>query len=298
MRWLVCVSVAPITIVEFTDPACPWAYSAEPARLRVNWLYGEHIEWRLCMVGLAESADVYAEMGFTPERQASAHVYFVEQYGMPFDLTVRERVSATWLACRAVVAARLHDPEREWPLLRALRVRSFAGELLDEPSTIAGAAADVGLDPAELERWMGEPATETEFGLDMQRARHPSAAALALDHKLAGWSGGRRYTCPSYEITGPSGLTLSAPGIQPAAVYEALIANVAPEVPRREAPESVAELLDWCQMPPASAEVAAVLGVSIEEARAQLSEVAVEDSVGADGFWRARAMATHGAANQ
>jgi hypothetical protein len=27
-------------------------------------------------------------------------------------------------------------------------------------------------------------------------------------------------------------------------------------------------------------------------------EVAVEDSVGCDGFWRARAMSTHGAANQ
>ncbi|MGH2849184.1 MAG: DsbA family oxidoreductase, partial [Solirubrobacteraceae bacterium] len=91
-------------------------------------------------------------MGFTPERQASAHVWFVEEYGMPFDLTVRERVSATWRACRAVVAARLCDPGREWPLLRALRVRSFAGELLDERSTIAGAAADAGLDPAELER--------------------------------------------------------------------------------------------------------------------------------------------------
>jgi hypothetical protein len=249
------------------------------------------------MVGLAESPDVYADMGFTPERQASATGWFVEQYGMPFDLSVRSRVSATWLGCRAVVAARLHDPEREWPLLRALRVRSFAGELLDELSTIAGAAGDAGLDPGELERWIGEAETEAAFAADMALARDPSAAALALDHKLAGWSGGRRYTCPSYEITGPSGTTLSAPGMQPAAVYEALIANVAPEVPRRAAPESVAELLDWCAAPPASAEVAEVLGVSIVAARAALAEVAVEDSVGTDGFWRARAMATHGAAN-
>src|ERR1700733_6060698 len=144
---------------------------------------------------------------------------------MPFELTPRPRMSATVPACRAVVATRLHAPEREWPLLRALRVRTFAGSLLDEPATIEAAADDAGIDTADLAAWIADPATETALAEDMHLSRHPRAAALALDHKLAGWSGGRRYTCPSYEITGPSGTTLTAPGMQPAAVYEALIAN-------------------------------------------------------------------------
>jgi predicted DsbA family dithiol-disulfide isomerase len=278
--------VAAVTITEFTDPGCPWAYCAEPARLRVRWLYGEHIEWHLRLVGLADSPDQYVSAGFTPERQARAHADFAERYGMPFELTRRPRMSATVPACRAVVAARLRAPEREWRLLRALRVRTFAGSLLDEPETIEAAAADAGIDAADLAAWLADPATEAALAEDMSIARHPSDAALALDHKLAGWSGGRRYTCPSYEVGEPGGGELSAPGFQPAAVYEALIANVAPGVPRRPAPTDVRELLEWCEAPPSSAEVAEVLAIPISEARARLREVATLDAVGADGFWR------------
>lgn len=276
----------PLTITEFTDPACPFAYSAEPGRLRVNWLYGDQIEWRVLMVGLADSPEVYLDAGFTPERQASAHTEMAARWGMPFDLSVRPRMSATVPACRAVVAARLNAPERAWLLLRALRVRGMAGALFDEPEAIAAAAADAGIDPVELARWIEEPATAEALAADMDEARHPSPAALALDHKLAGWEGGRRYTCPSYEIGAAHGPSLSAPGMQPAAVYEALIANAEPGLARRAAPESVLELLEWCPAPPATAEVAEVMGISIDEARAMLSEVATLDPVGSDGFWR------------
>src|SRR3954463_6741427 len=37
---------ADVCITEYTDPGCPWAYSAEPFRRRLNWLYGERIEWQ------------------------------------------------------------------------------------------------------------------------------------------------------------------------------------------------------------------------------------------------------------
>jgi len=278
--------VSALTITEFTDPACPWAYSAEPARLRVSWIYGEQIDWRVRLVGLADSPDVYVNLGFTPELQAGAHAQMAARYGMPFDLTVRPRMSATVPACRAVVAARLAAPERAWRLLRALRVRGMGGALFDEPDTIAAAATDAGLDPGELARWIEQPATAEALAGDMAAARHPSAAALALDHKLAGWTGGRRYTCPSYEISAPGGETFAAPGFQPAAVYEALIANADPTLTRRPAPEDVAELLAWCEAPPATAEVAEVMGITPEQARAQLAEVATLDTLGDDGFWR------------
>jgi hypothetical protein len=39
--------MATVTITEFTDPGCPFAWSAEPARRRLQWLYGEQLEWRL-----------------------------------------------------------------------------------------------------------------------------------------------------------------------------------------------------------------------------------------------------------
>ena len=30
----------------FTDPACPFAFSAEPARRRLRWHYGDQLRWR------------------------------------------------------------------------------------------------------------------------------------------------------------------------------------------------------------------------------------------------------------
>jgi predicted DsbA family dithiol-disulfide isomerase len=290
--------MAAIAITEFTDPGCPWAYSAEPARLRIAWLYGDHIEWRLHMVGLSRSQEDYERVGFTPERAARSHAGFAQRYGMPFELTPGPRIAVTLPACRAVVAARLHAPEREWLLLRALRVRNFSGQLFDEPATIAAAATDAGIDPDALAAWIADPDTEAVLDEDLRLARHPSAAALALDHKLAGWSGGRRYTCPSYEIVGAGGLTLSAPGFQPVDVYETLIANIAPDVPRREPPSDVRELLAWSAAPPATAEVAAVLGIGIDAARSQLESIATFGALGTDGFWRLEPVAaTLGAAN-
>ena len=47
-------AVAPITITEFTDPGCPFGYSCEPVRLRIKWFYGEHVDWHLRLIGLAD----------------------------------------------------------------------------------------------------------------------------------------------------------------------------------------------------------------------------------------------------
>jgi protein-disulfide isomerase-like protein with CxxC motif len=49
------------------------------------------------------------------------------------DTSLRPRMAATMPACRAVVAVRRHEPEREAAMLRALRVLHFSGWLLDDP---------------------------------------------------------------------------------------------------------------------------------------------------------------------
>ena len=118
--------MADVCITEYTDPGCPWAYSAEPFRRRLTWLYGDRLEWRVKLVGLAESPDEYREKGFTPEKQARAFASIARDHGMPIDSSVRPRMAATIPSCRAVVAARLHAPEAERPLLRRLRIRHFS----------------------------------------------------------------------------------------------------------------------------------------------------------------------------
>jgi predicted DsbA family dithiol-disulfide isomerase len=278
--------VADVCITEYTDPGCPWAYSAEPFRRRLNWLYGDQLEWRSRMVGLAESPEDHEEKGFTVAAQARAHAKIAAEHGMPIDTTERPRMAATVPACRAVVAARRHAPGTERLLLRRLRIRNFAGGLLDDPETVAAAAADAGLDPKELESWSLEGETDAALRADMAAAREPIPAARVLDHKLANWSGGRRYTCPSYEIVRRrDGVRIAVPGFQPFAVYDVVTANLVPGLDRRPPADSVEEVLAWTGTPLATQEVAVVCDISFRDAREQLGRVAVEQHVGFDGFW-------------
>ena len=149
--------MADVCITEYTDPGCPWAYSAEPFRRRLAWLYGDQLEWRIRLVGLSSSAEEYESRGLTPEWFAEATAKMAADHEMPIDTRVRPRMWATMPACRAVVAARLHAPDRERLLLRRLRLRFFSGGLLDDPELIAAAARDAGIDPDDLERWGEDP---------------------------------------------------------------------------------------------------------------------------------------------
>ena len=62
--------MAELQITEFTDPACPFAWSAEPQRRRLEWLYGDQLGWDLRMVGLSSNPD--QNSGFTPQMLSSS----------------------------------------------------------------------------------------------------------------------------------------------------------------------------------------------------------------------------------
>jgi predicted DsbA family dithiol-disulfide isomerase len=278
--------VADVCITEYTDPGCPWAFSAEPFRRRLDWLYGDRLRWEVVLVGLSESPREYEERGFTTETMASGMRQIATDHKMPIATHVRPRLAATLPACRAVVAARLHAPAVMRILLRRLRIRNFRGDLLDEAATIDGAARDAELDPVALREWMAGEDVEAALRADMARAREPMPAARVLDHKLANWSGGRRYTCPSYEIVrATDGVRIAVPGFQPFAAYDVVLANLVPGLDRREPPESVESVLRWTGTPLATQEVAVVRDIPFAQAREELGRVAVEEHVGADGYW-------------
>ena len=275
-----------VCVTEFTDPACPWAWSAEPFRRRLQWLYGDSIDWSHRMVVLSDDPDEYREKGFTPAKMAKAFAKIAREHGMPIDTAERPRMAASEPACRAVVAARLRAPAAEAPLLRGLRTRNFSGELLDDPQTVDDAATDTGLDVAQLRGWMDEDDVFAALSADRQAAREPIPAARVLDDKLANWSGGRRYTCPSYEIVRRSDdVRIAVPGFQPFAAYDVVLANLVPGTERRDPPGSVLEVLEWAGEPLATREVAVVCDIPHEEAREQLGRVAQERHVGFDGLW-------------
>jgi predicted DsbA family dithiol-disulfide isomerase len=268
-----------LEVTHYTDPACPFAFSAEPTRLRLRWHYGDQLIWRTRMIVLT------LEPG-EAERLAEGAPGLQRRYGMPIDPAPYPRTASSEPACRAVVAARLNAPERAEPLLRRLRVRTMVGGLLDDPDLIASAACDVGLDPARLAEWCESAAVGAELQADIAAARAPSAAARALDHKLGGPREQRRYTAPSYELVrDPGGAPVTVPGFNPVEVYEAAIANLAPELTRRPKPQTVLELLAWAGEPLATAEVAAVTQLDPIAARAALSRVAQPLAAGADFYW-------------
>jgi predicted DsbA family dithiol-disulfide isomerase len=263
-----------IDIELFTDPACPFAFSAEPIRQRLRWHYGDGLRWRTTMIVLT------LEPGEAEKLQAGAPG-LQRKYGMPIDPAPYSEPSSSEPACRAVVAARLNAPEVEQRLLRRLRIRRMDGGLLDDPELIAAAAADVGLDPEQLSRWVDSPGVEDALQADIARARNPSLAARALDHKLGGPVQQRRYTAPSYEFNF-GGRTFAVPGFNPVEAYEAVIANLDPTLARRPVPENVAELLRWFDEPLATAEVEAIMG---RPSRTQLGRAATPIPAGADCYW-------------
>lgn len=277
-----------VRVTEFTDPGCPFAYSAEPQRRRLQWTFGDQLDWQTRLVVLAQDGEEYVAKGFTPERQAASFEKIAERHGMPFDLSRRPRMAATAPACRAVVGARLHAPGRETRLLRELRLQAMAGpHLLDEDDTLRAAAVAADLDPEDVVLWArcdDEVAEATRD--DCRSARDPLPAAMALEHKLADWDGGKRYTCPSLELAAQREIAL--PGFQPFETYDAALANLDPDLERRPAPDHVDDVLRWAGEPLATAEVAAVLGVDREQAREQLRACADEHPAGTDAFWTPR----------
>ncbi len=282
-------TAAPVLIRHFTDPSCPWAFSAERQRLRLLWLYGSQIDWELHMVVLSEAVPE----DLTPEKIAKGDRRLALRYGMPIDWGERVRVAPSVHACRAVVAARLRWPDQEAAILRRLRVLNFAGALLDDSDTLERAAGQAGLPVAELAEWAAAPEVEEAMRADMEAARTPSPASRAQDYKLGGPEEERRYTCPSYELLRvtdppadwPTAHRVDLPGFRPVEAYEAAIANLAPELTRRPDPESVGDVLDWAGIPLATVEVAAVADREPDDVRGELARVARFEPVGVDGYW-------------
>jgi hypothetical protein len=269
----------PLEISLFTDPACPFAFSAEPVRQRLRWHYGDGLSWTVRMIVLT------LEPG-EAEKLAEGAPGLQRRFGMPIDPAPYPRPVSSEPACRAVVAARVNAPGTEEALLRRLRVRTMLGGLLDDPELIAGAAREAGLDPDRLAQWCQTEEVTLGLGADITAARRPAPAADALDHKLGGPREERRYTAPSYEIVRPEdGVTAVVPGFNPVEAYEVAIANLAPGLERLPTPESVEELLAWAAEPLATAEVAAVMQIDATAARAALSPVAVPQAAGADFYW-------------
>jgi 2-hydroxychromene-2-carboxylate isomerase len=249
-----------IDVTHFTDPGCPWAYSARPAHTTLQWRYGEQLRWTLVMIGLTEDAGQYAARGYTPTRSAVGYQRF-RRFGMPFQITPKARLSATSPACRAVVATRLEAPPLEETTLRALQFAQFTTTgTLDDPDTLCSALAGVeGLDADAIVGRIDDPEVVAAYESDRACARAAAGSPTEFQGRAADTDGAVRYTAPSLVFEGADGQRLEAGGFQPIEAYDVVIANLSPTLERRPPAEDPVEVLSAFPYALTTAEVAAVM---------------------------------------
>ena len=205
-----------VRIYEFTDPGCPWAWSAEPFRRRLDWLYGDRIEWQP-----ADGGPLGIARGVPREGLHAREASRGRSGGSPASTGCRSTPASApgWWprvpACRAVVADARPRPRR-------------ASATCSGGCGSCTSAAVCSTSPRRSRAPRPRPGstrTSSSAGRPSPRSSGSCAptwpppasrcpAARVLDERLANWSGGRRYTCPSYEIVRlADGVTDLDPGL-------------------------------------------------------------------------------------
>jgi protein-disulfide isomerase-like protein with CxxC motif len=286
-----------IEVTHFTDPGCPWAYSASPALAVLRWRYGDQLRWRLVTIGLTESAEQYTSRGYTPVRAAKGYMRY-RRFGMPFATAPRARIAGTARACRAIVATRLLDPEREHAVFRALQLGWFTSTLvLDDATDIATALQRVpGLDVEAIVGALDAEPVSGAYEADRALARTAAGSPTEFQGKAAQSDGPVRYTAPSL-ILRAGERTLEAGGFQPVQAYDVAIANLDTTLHREPPPQSPLSALRRFPEGLVTQEVAAIMTAGNDEpdraaAESALIELVAEGSVsrvalGDDALWLA-----------
>jgi hypothetical protein len=264
----------------------------------LEWRYREQLRWRLVLIALTERAEQYAQRGYTPLRGALGALRFRERYGMPFSVSPKPRLSATARACRAVIAARLHHPGREWAVFRAIQLANFTTPLvLEEDEQLRGVLRAVpGIDADAVIEALDSSEVEQAYQDDRAQARSAEGSAAELQGKAARTDGPVRFTAPSL-VFEHEGQRLVAGGFQPVEAYDVLVCNLDPTLRREPAPEGPSPLLEHFAEGLSTQEVAALLAAGNDPpdrlaAEAALTELLAEGRarrrpLGDDALWLA-----------
>lgn len=255
-----------IEVTFISDPGCPWGYSASPSLAALQWRYGPRLTWRLVTIGLAEDASMYESRGYDPIMMGQRMEMF-RQFGMPFTVGPRARLTGTGRACRAIQAVRILSPGDELTAFRALQFGWFTTRMLmDEDENIATALSRVPeLDVPAVMGMLDDPAVEAAYQADKAEARTAAGSPTEFQGKAANTDGAVRYTAPSL-IFRAGDRTLEAGGFQPMEAYDVIVANLDPSGSRRAVPDDrPEEVLAEFPLGLSTQEVAEVMRTDIEQ---------------------------------
>ena len=185
----------------YSDPACPWAYSATPALTTLRWRYGDQLDWQLVTIGLRDDTDASRASGYTagaPGRRLAA-------LPRPLRDAVRRRAARAARRDRP----RLPGDRRGAPRAtraassRSLRALAFAWFndarcCSTRTTAIATALAGVeGIDAAAIVAALDSAEVTAAYEADKAQARSAAGGPTEFQGKAAVSDGLVRYTAPS-----------------------------------------------------------------------------------------------------
>jgi predicted DsbA family dithiol-disulfide isomerase len=191
----------------YTDPACPWSWSAEPAVRRLAVEFGDSLSWTYVMGGIARDFTKGHEDpgegvgGSEPVYPALVRNWLAvaDEGGMPIDprLWTEGPIRSTYPACMAVKAAADQGADAATRYLRVLRegLMCFRRKL-DTTEALVEEARRARLDVERFRIDLASNATVEAFGNDLEERRSegfelPTLAFVGDD--------GTRHTVEGYQ---------------------------------------------------------------------------------------------------
>jgi len=208
-----------------TDPACSWSWGTEPKLRRLIWEFGPDLDLRWVMGGLARSygpayRDSDGNVGSGTDCFADSMALWLDvsaETGMPVDprLWTRSRISSTYPACQAVIAACEQGSEAGYRYLRRVREGLMCErKRLDHPEALIAEAGAAGIDVARFEIDLRSNAIVEAFGAQLDEVRDfPTEAKEQGKTKVT--EGVERLSFPSATFVGPGGERHGVYGWQP-----------------------------------------------------------------------------------
>lgn len=241
-----------VEVVEFTDPACPWAWGSEPTFRRLRVRLAGQARWRRVFGILFDTdddpaPDPDAELAWY--RKHLAEITVRTQAPMPALLAWLSETS--WPASLAAKAAEAQGPRVAERVLRRLRESTFVlGRPADTRARALAAAVGIdGLDHDRLASDIDASQIYEAVRADWLETRQPLPEVLDVrasrphrgQAKLAGDR--YRYALPTILFRGPLGHAV-VPGWRPPEEYLAAARSVAPDLSPTDKTRDPAEALE------------------------------------------------------
>ena len=218
-----------LSVAEYTDPICSWAWGSEPKFRLLRWRHGHRLEWRTVMGGLVGDA-TNGRPDWDPVLAAKPMQAYWRQTnrytGQPYPVPMRRMARSTDPAGRAIKAAIRQGPDVAARVLRRLRESTFIFGVTPH-SAEDFAAATLGVPGLDRDRFLSDldhPDVAAAYTADRDETRRPNDHVRFLEGNYVGIGnlkhseGHDRYAFPTLIVRGPSG-EITVPGWMPYSAY-------------------------------------------------------------------------------